>query len=508
MTPDNDHPTALEIEGVHKAYGPIRALRHVSLVIRPGEIHAVCGENGAGKSTLLKILAGSVRADGGAMTLRGAEYAPSGPTDAMRAGVAIVYQERSLMPNVSVAENIAVGTNAIGDGMLVNRSRMRATARELVRRLGAAINPDRPVGQLPVALQQIVEIAKALARQPSILMLDEPTSSIGAESRADLFRLLRKLRADGLGIVYISHHLDEVFEIADRISVLRDGESRGTWTTSDLNEAALVQHMVGRAYSHEREKGGEQLLSDRRPLLEVSQISRDGEFRDISLTVHAGEIVALAGLVGAGRSEVGEAIFGMRARDHGEVRLEGRSLPPRRPDISIARGLATLSEDRGLALFEGMSIKANVAAASLRRLGSRVGLDDRAARVLAERYLADLSIRAGSVDQPLSSLSGGNRQKVLVAMWLATDPHVLIVDEPTKGVDVGAKEDIHRILLGLAANGAGILLISSDGAEVHRLADRVLVMRRGQIVAELPGGASEEHVMAYASGARAMELGV
>ena len=492
----------LEAVGIVKSFGPIKALRGVDLSVYPAEIHAVCGENGAGKSTLMKILVGSVKADEGAMRLNGGVYAPASPAAATAAGIGIVYQERSLMPNITVAENINLATDGMGDGHFVNRHRMRDRARELLAQLDSDVDVDAIVAKLSVARQQAVEIAKALARSPKILILDEPTSSIGAEAAKSLFNRLRRLRDEGLAIVYISHHLDEVFQIADRVTVLRDGEGRGTLPASELDEDRLVSLMVGRDYSHSRQR--RESTNARGPIvLKVEGLTRQPQFQDVSLEVREGEIVALTGLVGAGRTELAEAIFGLRRAEAGQVLLDGRALPAGRPDLAIERGLCMLTEDRKVGLFQAMSVRANIVAPSLRQFGPPVAFDDAKARSVANAYVEELSIRTRSIDAPVSSLSGGNQQKVLFAMWLATKPRVLIVDEPTKGIDVAAKDEVHSILLGLAQGKTGILLISSDQPEVRRLADRILVMRRGRLVAELAGDAPEEEIVAYAAGARA-----
>jgi ABC-type sugar transport system ATPase subunit len=435
------------------------------------------------------------------MRLNGQIYSPTSPAAATAAGIGIVYQERSLMPNISVAENICLATDGLGTGPLVDRNRMRQRASELLGLLNSDVAVDAIVGKLSVARQQVVEIAKALARSPKILILDEPTSSIGAEAAHSLFSRLRRLRDDGLAIVYISHHLDEVFQIADRVTVLRDGEGRGTLPARGLDEDRLVSLMVGRDYSHSRERR-DTTSSHGTVVLRVEGLTRRRQFQNIDLEVRQGEIVALTGLVGAGRTELAECIFGLHGYDAGRVLVEGRPLLGGRPDIAIQRGLCMLTEDRKFGLFQAMSVKANIVAPSIRHFGSPIRFDDAKARSIAKAYVDELSIRTESVEAPVSTLSGGNQQKVLFAMWLATNPSVLIVDEPTKGIDVAAKDEVHSFLLRLAEKNTGILLISSDQPEVRRLADRILVMRRGRLVAELSGEVAEETIVAYASGAR------
>lgn len=492
----------LQARGVCRSFGPVRALDQIDLDINPGEVHAICGENGAGKSTLMAVLAGSLRPDSGTLLLDRRPYTPATAAEGAAAGIAIVYQERSLMPDISVAENICMLTPHAGQRFLIQRQQMRTAAVELLAQLDASIDPDRPAGTCTVAQQQVIEIAKAEARRPRILILDEPTASIGAEAKAHLFGILRQLRKRDLAICYISHHLDEVFEIADRVTVLRNGRRTGTWPTPAVDERQLVSAMVGRDMAELPAHTAPTAQRSGNPLLQVSGLSRPGEFTDITFDVHPGEIVALAGLVGAGRTEVGETIAGIREPGSGTVRLDGRPLPPGRPAAAIQRGLCMMTEDRkDSGLFLEMPISRNIAAPSLARLGRGPLVDDNRSRDLALHYLRRLQIRAPSIETPVSQLSGGNQQKVLIAMWLATDPRVLIADEPTKGVDVGAKDEIQHILSALREEAAGVLLISSDPRETCRLADRILVMRKGQIVTELPGDVAEGEVVAYASGA-------
>lgn len=495
----------LTARGVSRSFGAVRALAGVDLDVHAGEVHAICGENGAGKSTLMAILAGSLRPDSGELHLDGRRYAPASAAQGAAAGIAIVYQERSLLPDVSVAENICALTEHAGGGFLLQRRRMRQTARELLSGFDPSIDPERPAGRYTVAQQQVIEIAKAEARRPRILILDEPTASIGAEAKDQLFTIIRQLRGRGLAVVYISHHLDEVFQVADRVTVLRNGERAGMWRVAETDERRLAAAMTGRSLRGELEPGqagAAERERAERPLLEVAGLARTGEFTGISFEVYPGEIVALAGLVGAGRTEVGETVSGIRRAEAGSVRFDGRPLPAGDPAAAIARGVCMMTEDRkDSGLFLDMTIRANIAAPSLARLRRGPLVNDRSSRDLALHYMRRLQIRAPSAETPVSRLSGGNQQKVLIAMWLATDPRVLIADEPTKGVDVGAKDEIHHILAALREEGAGVLLISSDPRETRRLADRVLVMRKGRIVAELPGDVTEGEIVAYASGA-------
>lgn len=403
----------LSVRGVCRRFGAVRALSGVDLDVYPGEVHAICGENGAGKSTLMAILAGSLRPDSGELRLDGRRYAPASPAQGAAAGVAIVYQERSLMPDVSVAENICALTGHSGRGPLLEPRRMRRAARDLLAELDPSIDPDWPAGRCTVAQQQVVEIAKAEARKPRILILDEPTASIGAEAKDQLFAIVRQLRARGLAVVYISHHLDEVFQVADRVTVLRNGERVGTWRLGETDERRLVAAMTGRVLSGDlvqevtagQERAG-------KPLLRVAGLARAGEFTGISFEVYPGEIVALAGLVGAGRTEVGETVFGLRIAETGSVRLDGRPLPAGDPAAAIGRGLGMVTEDRkDSGLFLDMSIRANIAAPSLARLRRGPLVDDRAGRDLAEHYMRRLAIRAPSAETLVGQLSGATSRR-------------------------------------------------------------------------------------------------
>lgn len=497
---------SLQAQGINRSFGGVRALSNVDLTVMPGEIHAVCGENGAGKSTLMGILAGSLAADAGEMWIEGERYRPTSPGHARSQGVAIVYQERSLMGNVSVAENICMTLPLAGGRVFLDRRAMLATSARLLADLDTSIDPGSPLGSYGVGKQQVVEIAKALARDPRILILDEPTASIDADARTHLFGILRMLRLRGLAIIYISHHLDEVFEVADRVTVLRSGRLVGTWSVEEMTEQRLVHEMVGHELATADARARESHQASRAaaaPLLQVESLGLAGRFEGVDLDVHEGEIVGLSGLVGAGRTEVAESIFGIRVPDSGRVRLAAKELPRGRPDLAVGRGLALITEDRkDSGLFMERSVRDNITAPSLRSLSRGLFVDDAAADRLATEYCRRLEIRTPSIDTVVAQLSGGNQQKVLLAMWLSVNPKVLIVDEPTKGVDVGAKAEIHRLLGSLRDQGVGILLISSDHREISTLADRILVMRKGRLIASLPAGASSEEVVAYASGAR------
>lgn len=490
---------ALEAVGISKRFGGVHALSDVSLRLFPGEIHAVCGENGAGKSTLMSVLSGAVQSDAGSMTLGEKPYAPSSPLSSAEAGVAMVWQDRSLVPDISVAENIYLGNSATTTAVFVPRRAMQQRARAVLDSLESNISEKAFVRELSAAQQQIVEIAKALALDPKVLILDEPTSSISTYAAEILFSTLISLKERGLAIAYISHQLDEVIRIADRYSVLRDGRFRGEYPAQGMTQSRIVELMTGRDYSHSRL--AERKIAATDVVLDVSSLVVSKAAAPVSLQLNRNEVLALTGLIGAGRTELAETIFGVRKAVSGTVSLFGRELPSGRPDVAIRQGLGMVCEDRkGGGLFLDMSIRDNVAAASLKDLSRWGLLDDKKARAWANDHLVRLGIKAPSARTSVTRLSGGNQQKVLLAMWLQVQPRVLIVDEPTRGVDVGAKDDIHKMLHALTANGTAILMVSSDQAEVRRLADRILVLRRNSIVAELPGDSSEELILSHASG--------
>ncbi|MEU2129238.1 sugar ABC transporter ATP-binding protein [Streptomyces sp. NPDC018352] len=489
----------LALKEVSKSFGAVRALHDVSLSLCPGEVHALAGENGAGKSTLIKTLAGVHRPDGGQVLLDGRPVAFHGPADARDAGIAVIYQEPTLFPDLSIAENIFMGRQPRrGLGRIDRRAVHGATA-ALMRRLGVDLAPGRPARGLSIADQQIVEIAKALSFDARVLIMDEPTAALTGSETARLFAVVRTLRDEGAAVLFVSHRLDEIFELCGRVTTLRDGRLISCEPLAGLTQDDLVRRMVGRdldaLYPKQDARIGEVALS-------VSRLTREGAFRDVSFEVRCGEIVALAGLVGAGRTEVAQAVFGVDRADAGEVRVNGTVLRPGSPTAAMAAGLALVPEDRRQrGLVMAMSVERNI---------SLTGLGDVRRRGLVRRALehdraADWAVRLrlkyNRLADAVGELSGGNQQKVVLAKWLATGPSVLIVDEPTRGIDVGTKAEVHRLLSSLAADGLAVLMISSDLPEVIGMADRVLVMREGRLVAGLPrSDATEETVMAAATG--------
>ena len=486
-------PAFLELRHLEKRFGGVQALRKVSLELRSAEVHALVGENGAGKSTLIKILSGAHQPDGGQIVLNGQVTSFASPKAAQLAGIATIYQETSLYPDLSVLENLFMGHQPTRLGA-IDWTAMRRKASALFKRLELDIPLNARLSDLGKAKAQLVEIAKALLMDARILILDEPTAALTTKDASALLETVRGLRQRGVAMIYISHRLEEVTAIADRVTVIRDGEVVGASAGQDVTQEWMISKMVGRTMDtlyprHVRPAG--------RPLLEVRGLGRKGVLSDIDLTVHEGEIVGIAGLVGSGRTELVRAIFGIDAFDAGTVTME--QLPvPRNPRGAARCGLAMLPEDRarqGLVL--PFTVSQNL---SLTTLNFAALLDPLGESQNAAAYIKQLDIRPPKAQLKASALSGGNQQKIVIGKWLATKPKLLILDEPTQGVDVGAKSEIHRVIDELVQQGLGILLISSELLEVLGMADRILVMHRGRIAGELPRGSSEEDVMRLAVG--------
>ncbi|AQZ64347.1 Predicted L-rhamnose ABC transporter, ATP-binding component [[Actinomadura] parvosata subsp. kistnae] len=501
----SEPPPILSLRDVSKSFGAVRALQNVRLDLWPGEVHGLVGENGAGKSTLVKILAGAHQADTGTLTVDGKELRLTGPGDAQAAGIAVIYQEPTLFPDLSVAENIFMSRQPLRSLRRIDARAMRAATAELFARLGIQLDPDRPARGLSIADQQLVEIAKALAFDARILIMDEPTAALSGVEVERLFSVVASLREAGAAVLFISHRFDEIFALCRRVTVMRDGRWVSTGPASELTVEELVRRMVGREVSSLYPKTatapGEARLEAR---LEVRGLTRHGAFTGVSFTLHAGEIVALAGLVGAGRSEVARAVFGVDRYDEGEVLAGGKPLPKGDTAAAIAAGLALVPEDRRQqGLVMELSVERNATLTrrwSLSRLGLLLGGGERAA---AREWSERLRVKTARLTDPVSTLSGGNQQKVVLAKWLSTQPRVLIVDEPTRGIDVGTKAEVHRLLSELAGQGVAVLMISSELPEVLGMADRVLVMHEGRLAAEIPRArADEESVMLAATGQR------
>ena len=489
----------LEAREVGKSFGAVVAVRDVSFPLYAGEAHALVGENGAGKSTIVKMLAGVHRPDTGGLSVAGEPVAFGNPADAKAAGIAVIYQEPTLFPDLSVAENIAMGRHPLGRARTIDRAAMREHAAGLFRRLGVRIDPDRPARGLSIADQQIVEIAKALSAEARVLVMDEPTAALSGVEVQRLFAVARSLREDGAAILFISHRFEEITALCQRVTIMRDGRHVSTDPIDALTVDEMVRRMVGRDLDALFPK---QDVTPGAVVLAVDGLSRAGVFRDVSFSVRAGEIVALAGLVGSGRSEVVQAVFGVDARDAGTVHLNGKKLRPHDPRAAMTAGMALVPEDRRQqGLVMDLSVQRNVTlprSRALSRLGFLTGGRERSE---AAEWTARLRTKFGRLTDPVGTLSGGNQQKVVLAKWLSMAPAVLIVDEPTRGIDVGTKAEVHRLMSSLAAEGVAVLMVSSELPEVLGMADRVLVMREGRIVAELSRAeATEESVMYAAMG--------
>ena len=494
-------PTAaplLLLSGATKSFGAVAALTDGSIEIRSGEIHALVGENGAGKSTLVKILAGVHQPDTGVFQVAGAEVSFRSPADSKAAGISVIYQEPTLFPDLTVAENIFIGRQPRGRLGFIDRVVMRRQARELFARLGVPIDPDRIADGLSIADQQIIEIAKAISLDASVLVMDEPTAALSGVEVERLFAVARSLRERGTGILFISHRFDEVFDLCDRITVMRDGAFIATHNTPDITVDGLVREMVGRDIATLFPKQDAEIGA---AVLSVRGLTRNGVFSDISFDVHAGEIVALSGLVGAGRTEVARAIFGIDRYDSGSVTIGGKPLKRHSPQAAIDAGMGFVPEDRRKqGLVMDLSVARN-ATLTLRKQLSKFGLiDSRREHASALEWTKRLQVKTGSQDLSVATLSGGNQQKVVIAKWLATSPKLLIVDEPTRGIDVGTKAEVHRLISELAVQGIAVLMISSELPEVLGMADTILVMHEGAISARLGRDeATAESVMLAAS---------
>jgi rhamnose transport system ATP-binding protein len=473
----------LEIDGVAKSFGPVAALRSGSLSVPPGSIHALVGENGAGKSTLVKIVAGVYRRDGGVLRLDGQDVDFGSTAESKAAGIAVIYQEPTLFPDLSVTENIFMGRLSLGRGRRIDRGAMYAEAERLFKGLGVHIDPRRAARGLSIADQQIIEIAKAISMDAKVLIMDEPTAALSGVEVERLFAVARGLRDEGRAVVFISHRFEEVFALCDTITVLRDGEYVGTRLTADTSVSEIVGLMVGRQVGDLFPKTPAEIGA---PVLQVEGLTSAGVFHDVTFEIRAGEIVGLAGLVGAGRSEIARAVFGVDRYDAGTVTLHGKPVPARDPRAAIRAGMAFVPEDRRKqGLVTDASVAHNVAAV-IRRGLSRGGVLTRGAESKAAGpWAARLEVKTSALDMGAATMSGGNQQKVVIAKWLATEPSLLIIDEPTRGIDVGTKAEVHRLLSDLAGRGLAILMISSELPEVLGMADRVLVVCEGRITADL-----------------------
>ncbi|CCH51456.1 ABC transporter related protein [Fibrisoma limi BUZ 3] len=493
-----DRDYVLTIRGLTKTFSGVKALDNVELTVRQGEVHALMGENGAGKSTLMKILIGLLTADSGEILLDGHELKNGDVNEAMKRGIAMIHQEIMAVPELTVAQNIFLGRETTGSlfGWL-NDNHLNQQAKQLLDQMGISIRPDTRMKYLSVAEMQMVEIAKAISNDARVIIMDEPTSALSDKEVATLFGIIRDLKQKGVAIIYISHKMDEIFTIADTITVLRDGQYIGTRPAADLDIDRLIAMMVG------RELGSlfpESSIRKGNEVLSVRRISRTGAFSDVSFSVHEGEVLGIAGLMGAGRTEVARAIFGLDRISSGEIRIKGQPVVIRSPQDAIQYGIGYVSEDRkGWGFVPRLSVKQNITLASLPNHTKGGLLQEKSETDVATKMIADLRIKTASPDQHVLYLSGGNQQKVVIGKVLLASPDVIILDEPTRGIDIGAKAEIYKLINQLKASGIAIIMISSELPEILGLSDRILVLTKGKQAAMLSKEeATQETIMAYA----------
>ena len=489
----------LQMRKVSKTYPGVKALDGVQIAIKPGEVHALIGENGAGKSTLMKILVGVESADEGAeIEFAGEKVHFSKPIDATLKGISIIYQDLSLFPNLSVAENICIGRENAGKGYYrVQWKQMKLLAEKTLAELGLKVDVSLPLGKLSIAKQQLVAIARSLAFDSKLIVMDEPTSSLSSGEVEHLYNIIEDLRKRGISIIYISHKLKELFTVADRFTVLRDGKFVGSYDKDDMNEDKLISLMVGRkveVINREENKGGEEVLR-------VEALSKRGNFKDISFSLHAGEIIGITGLVGAGRTELAQALFALNKPDSGNIYISGKKVDLKSSGDAVKHKMAYIPESRQTqGLFLRQSIIDNISVTVFDQMLNRFGFIERAReKQLASEYIQILDIRPPLAEMNAGQLSGGNQQKIVIAKWLSTEPKILIIDEPTNGIDIGAKTEIHKLLRRLTNKGIGIIVISSELPEVMAVSDRILVMKQGRISGEIAAAeATQEKIMNFA----------
>jgi simple sugar transport system ATP-binding protein len=497
--------TLLSMQHISKTFPGVHALANVDFSLRKGEIHGLMGENGAGKSTLIKVLTGVERQNAGTILLEGKEILAKSPLHAQTLGISTVYQEINLCPNLSVAENILLGREPKALGS-INWPKLNQRARQILQQLEIAIDVTNNLDMYPVAIQQMVAIARALEISAKILILDEPTSSLDANETAKLFAVMRQLKAAGLGIIFITHFLDQMYEITDRVTILRNGQLVGTYDTAALPKMELVSKMIGRSLDEldelvtDKQEAATQMATE--PLLQAVALGRRGAVKPLDLEVRAGEVLGFAGLLGSGRTETANLLFGVDKPDHGTLTFAGRPVTHFAPLHAIQRGMAFCPEDRKAdGIVDGLTVRENIVLALQASRGWFQFLARKQQEEIADRYIKLLNIATPHAEQLVKNLSGGNQQKVILARWLATNPQLLILDEPTRGIDVGAKAEIQKLVLALAKEGKGCLFISSELEEVMRTSHRIVVMRDREKVAELAGSdAAEQEIMAIIAG--------
>lgn len=484
-----DH-ALLELRGIGKRFPGVVALAGVDFTVRAGEIHALLGENGAGKSTLIKVLTGVYAVDAGQIRFGGEIIRPSAPKDAERAGISTVYQEVNLVPSLSVAENITLGRQP-GKFSFLNWGAIRRQARAALARLEVELDVDAELGSLSVAMQQMVAIARALDTQARLLVLDEPTASLDEKEVAELFTVMRKLRSEGMGIVFVTHFLDQVYAVTDRLTVLRNGQLVGEYATADLTRLQLVGKMLGRDVSEAdfAASASASAASGEAPVLSAAGVGRRGAIAPVDLSLAAGEVVGLGGLLGSGRTETARLLFGIDGADSGRISIKGEEVKLASPRDAVRLGLAFCSEDRKAeGILPNLSVRENLIIALQGKRGAARLLSRAEQAQLCEHYIRALRIKTADAEVPIKNLSGGNQQKVLLARWLATQPSLIILDEPTRGIDIGAKQEIEQLIAKLRADGLAVLFISSEIEEVVRNCSRVLVLRERKLTGEVSGG--------------------
>ncbi len=495
---DMNNDIALEMRNISKHFSGVKALDDVSIKIHRAKVNILVGENGAGKSTLMRILAGATIKDSGEIILDGNPIDLGSPEASINAGIAMIYQELNLVQDMTVAENMALATT-MKRGLIFDRKKADQIAREILQRYGMDIDPSVPMRELSIARQQLVEIAKALSRNAQIIVMDEPTSSLSISEVDRLLRLVEMLKNQGVTIVYISHRMQEIFQIGDFVTVLCDGRTVGGWDMSELDENRLIAHMVGREITQLYPK---QNVPIGKTVLEVRNLTLKGKFEDISFEVKSGEILGIAGLVGAGRTEICLSIFGALSLDAGSVSVHGKELKIRCPMDAMSNRIAYVPEDRKtLGVNLAASIRNNIGITNEDKISSHGIISHSAEQSLIDRMIEKLGIKCSSGNQAVSDLSGGNQQKVVLAKWIARDIDVLILDEPTRGVDIGAKEEIYRLIIDFARQGLAIIIVSSELPEILGMSDRIIVIHEGKLAGRLDAAtATQESVMGYAAG--------